>query len=228
MRVWFAMPRRQILVTFCLALSFFLLLLDSVGAFVRHPTTKPTSISRSYYYKQTHKTFNSVMTARALQATDQQSTAATTESVPNWRVLDCLTKENGNDDNTDEIRSVLRQRGVWSEEQYQDALELYEKFISCTDNYVTPGIHDALNTLDHAYRLYGAESVINSFNGGKDAVVILQLVRAAHAHYYRKIRQQQQEQEEGKTDAVTMVRPRAIYFEHKDEFPEVLVSCTVV
>jgi FAD synthetase len=56
--------------------------------------------------------------------------------------------------------------------------------------------------------------VICSYNGGKDAVVILHLVRAALAHFYEK-------QRETRPD-LQPERPRVIYFNHKDEFPEIL------
>jgi FAD synthetase len=86
--------------------------------------------------------------------------------------------------------------------------------MECADSYVAPEIKEALKCLDHAYRLYGPESVICSYNGGKDAVVILHLLRAAHAHYFRSCRQGD--------SSIQPCRPRAVYFDHKDEFPEVL------
>lgn len=135
-----------------------------------------------------------------------------TSSIPNWRIL-TLPKEG----KEDEVSMDLQQRAVWSEDRYQEALSLYDKFMSCADSYVAPGIKDALNCLDHAYRLYGPHSVICSFNGGKDAVVIFQLMRAAHANHYRQLKDQEKDQ-----DHIALVRPRALYFEHKDEFPEVL------
>ncbi len=88
--------------------------------------------------------------------------------------------------------------------------------MSCSDSYVHPVIKMALNTLDHAYRLYGPRSVICSFNGGKDAVVILHLVRAAHAKHYNDTIQSS----DGKK--LSIVRPRVVYFNHPDEFPEVV------
>lgn len=140
-----------------------------------------------------------------------------TTTLSNWRVLTPLVEEEKDSASKIEtIRETLRERAHWSDQQYHDALELYDKFISCTDSYVAPGIHDALNCLDHAYRLYGAESVINSFNGGKDAVVILHLLRAAHAHRYRQLKRQEKSE-------IKPIRPRTIYFEHEDEFSAVLV-----
>eukprot|EP00980_Cylindrotheca_fusiformis_P000666 scaffold160_cov136-Cylindrotheca_fusiformis.AAC.13 len=121
-------------------------------------------------------------------------------SIPNWRQIPSESEDYG---------KHLLGRPPWTEEQYRESLSLYEDFMSCSDSYVNSRIKDALNTLDHAYRLYGAHSVICSFNGGKDAVVILHLVRAAHAHHFNVT---------GKVP----IRPRVVYFDHKDEFPEVL------
>ena len=124
-----------------------------------------------------------------------------TKMADNWRVVPA---------GVDDYSSYLVDRAAWSESQFMDSLELYDHFMACEDSYVSPGIKEALNTLDHAYRLYGPESVICSFNGGKDAVVILHLVRAAHAKYYNS------------TSTTNMIRPRVIYFDHDDEFPEVI------
>jgi 3'-phosphoadenosine 5'-phosphosulfate sulfotransferase (PAPS reductase)/FAD synthetase len=126
-------------------------------------------------------------------------------SVSNWRLLP-------RDATEDEINGMLSLRSEWSVDQYKASLDLYDDLMACDDAYVAPLIHDALNVLDHAYRLYGPESVICSYNGGKDAVVILHLIRAAHAHYHRR----------KNDDASTPIRPRVVYFEHPDEFPEIL------
>ncbi|CAJ1953288.1 unnamed protein product [Cylindrotheca closterium] len=120
--------------------------------------------------------------------------------IPNWRAIPA--------DATD-YHEHLAARPNWSDNQYEASLELYNRFMSCSDSYMNSEIKDALNTLDHAFRLYGQHSVICSFNGGKDAVVILHLVRAAHAHYCNVTGQPPK-------------RPRVVYFDHKDEFPEVL------
>jgi len=125
---------------------------------------------------------------------------------------------------------------AWSQSAYDDALALYDHLSQCTDSYVAPLIKDALRVLDHSYRLYGAESVVGSYNGGKDAVVIVHLMRAAHANFIRQQQQQQQQQSKSQSDGsspedvIRMVRPRVIYFEHVDEFPEVelLLRDTVV
>lgn len=131
------------------------------------------------------------------------ASTAPTSTIPNWRVL--------HKDEAD-IGALLSLRAPWSQEEYQESLKLYERLMECADSYVSPGIKEALKCLDHAYRLYGPESVLCSYNGGKDAVVILHLLRAAHAHYY----------DEHHDEDAQPIRPRAVYFDHKDEFPQVL------
>ena len=51
------------------------------------------------------------------------------------------------------------------------------------DLQLAKDVHGALDVLGQAARLYGASAVVTSFNGGKDAVVILHLTRAALAHH---------------------------------------------
>jgi len=127
------------------------------------------------------------------------STTASSPTISNWRFI---PKE------ADDYTTHLVQRSHWSVEQFKESLDLYERLMSCKDSYVSPAIQAALNTLDHAYRLYGPSSVICSFNGGKDAVAILHLVRAAHAKHYN-------------STGETPIRPRAVYFNNDDEFPGV-------
>eukprot|EP00596_Hydrurales_sp_CCMP1899_P000616 CAMPEP_0119050402 /NCGR_PEP_ID=MMETSP1177-20130426/69741_1 /TAXON_ID=2985 /ORGANISM="Ochromonas sp, Strain CCMP1899" /LENGTH=524 /DNA_ID=CAMNT_0007028761 /DNA_START=373 /DNA_END=1947 /DNA_ORIENTATION=+ len=69
-------------------------------------------------------------------------------------------------------------------------------------------LNKALDILSDALRLYGKEQLFASYNGGKDAVVVLHLLRAVAAKH---------------TDE-TKVKcdPEFIYFTVKDEFPEVL------
>lgn len=79
--------------------------------------------------------------------------------------------------------------------------------------------------LEQTYRLYGPHSVIGSYNGGKDAVVILNLMRAAHAKFQRdelaRKAESGDENDSGGVEEIRTPRPRVIYFDHKDEFPEV-------
>ena len=139
---------------------------------------------------------------RGMSASMKQ-TGSTTN---NWRIIPTVSEDHA---------AQLIGRPTWSETQYKESLELYHQLMSCSDSYVHPGIKIALNTLDHAYRLYGPNSVICSFNGGKDAVVILHLVRAAHAKHYSDL-------QEAKKENVLIVRPRVVYFNHADEFPQVM------
>eukprot|EP00547_Thalassionema_nitzschioides_P009318 CAMPEP_0194229806 /NCGR_PEP_ID=MMETSP0156-20130528/44078_1 /TAXON_ID=33649 /ORGANISM="Thalassionema nitzschioides, Strain L26-B" /LENGTH=637 /DNA_ID=CAMNT_0038962365 /DNA_START=188 /DNA_END=2101 /DNA_ORIENTATION=- len=125
----------------------------------------------------------------------------------NWRKISSGLAKN-------DLRAILSSQDDWSDSQFKESLQMYETFSDCQDSYVAPLIRDALSHLDQAYRLYGPSSVVCSFNGGKDAVVILELVRAAAAHYYRTKREIEPE--------ISPKRPRVIYFDHKDEFPEIL------
>lgn len=166
-----------------------------------------------------------MMATTTSTSNDQDGTSSPlTVGVPNWRVFsgkgEKETDDNDDSDDGDNPNESLPatpermgERSPWSEEQYKESLELYEKLMSCNDSYVSPGIQNALSTLAQAYRLYGPHSVICSFNGGKDAVVILHLVRAAHASYYYNLT--------GSTDT-TPIRPRVVYFDHEHEFPEVI------
>jgi FAD synthetase len=133
------------------------------------------------------------------------SSTSTVSSTPNWRIIKSPTEETAQEE-----ANILRERELWSESSYQESLTLYAKLTSCTDSYVAGPIEVALNSLDHAFRLYGPESVICSFNGGKDAVVILHLVRAAYAHFCSEQKKE-----------MRLVRPRVVYWDHKDEFPEI-------
>eukprot|EP00546_Thalassionema_frauenfeldii_P011574 CAMPEP_0178925948 /NCGR_PEP_ID=MMETSP0786-20121207/18225_1 /TAXON_ID=186022 /ORGANISM="Thalassionema frauenfeldii, Strain CCMP 1798" /LENGTH=636 /DNA_ID=CAMNT_0020600945 /DNA_START=121 /DNA_END=2031 /DNA_ORIENTATION=+ len=127
--------------------------------------------------------------------------------IGNWKKISAGIKK-------DDIREILSTQDDWSDSQFEESIVLYEKFVNCQDSFVAPLIRDALCHVDQAYRLYGPSSVLCSFNGGKDAVVILELLRAAAAHYYRTKREIQPE--------VKPKRPRVIYFDHKDEFPEIV------
>lgn len=147
-------------------------------------------------------------------------------SFPNWRLLTGDAK-NDNDAGTSSTflhkiqnsEITVYQSAKWSKEAYLSSLELYQKLMGCEDSYIYPFIQDALHSLHHAYRLYGPENIIGSFNGGKDAAVILELMRAAHANYYHSL----------EDIAVEPIRPRVIYFNNELEFPQVydFVTCTV-
>ena len=124
------------------------------------------------------------------------------------------TRDGGNPQDA----AAALEASTWSPEAYQSALELYDRLIDyCSahgdsDENLPQLILSALDILHQAYRLYGPESVVGSYNGGKDACVILHLMRAAYANYIR----------DNPTLVGSACQPKTIYFEHEDEFPEVL------
>lgn len=89
-----------------------------------------------------------------------------------------------------------------------DSLALYEKLRSCDDAYMSKQLNSALDILSDALRLYGPQQLFASYNGGKDAVVVLHLLRAVAAKQT--------------ADTGIECSPEFIYFAVKDEFPEVL------
>ena len=179
-------------------------------------STSTTSTSTTTSDSETMKNDTSNVASASSSHQSTNSTKNDSYRSDNWRLV-----RQGDDD--EHQRRLLAERPVWDDRQYRDALELHGQLMSCTDSYVAPGIQNALNTLDHAYRLYGPESVIVSFNGGKDAVVILHLVRAAHAKYYNDtLASGGSGSSSSSSNTKTVVtRPRAVYFNHPDEFPEV-------
>ena len=197
---------------------FSILLLPTLTAFTISTTRASTLDAR-------RTTFSSRIPVRASTEESSQMAITSTNEFPNWRSLPNGESDRKSTNNISHFLHILPSTkndverppvasATWSSEAYEAALEKYEAFISCTDSYIQPFIQDALHTLDHAYRLYGPESVIGSFNGGKDAVVILELMRAAHANYHRNL-------DQGNTGGVQPTRPRVIYFNNKLEFPDV-------
>lgn len=92
-----------------------------------------------------------------------------------------------------------------------DDLALYRSLEAAAEEDTTlgHGLKQGLGVLTQALRLYGEDAVVTAFNGGKDAVVVLHLMRAALAHH----REQHAPEAGG--------RLRVIFFEQKEEFPEV-------
>ena len=88
-----------------------------------------------------------------------------------------------------------------------DALELYERLSQCDDPLLSGKVKGSLGILADALRLYGPECLFSSYNGGKDAVVTMHLLRAAVAKY--------------STDLDIPKRPQFVYFAIDDEFDEV-------
>ncbi|GAB5363163.1 hypothetical protein AAMO2058_000859900 [Amorphochlora amoebiformis] len=91
-----------------------------------------------------------------------------------------------------------------------DALTLYEHLVNCDDRTIRSDIAKSLEVFGQAFRLYGPRSVFVSFNGGKDAVVIMHLARAALAKHCVD--------NQLSPDAHKL---RVIYFLSRNEFPEI-------
>eukprot|EP00629_Pelagomonadales_sp_RCC1024_P006649 CAMPEP_0119259998 /NCGR_PEP_ID=MMETSP1329-20130426/590_1 /TAXON_ID=114041 /ORGANISM="Genus nov. species nov., Strain RCC1024" /LENGTH=240 /DNA_ID=CAMNT_0007259411 /DNA_START=230 /DNA_END=949 /DNA_ORIENTATION=+ len=86
---------------------------------------------------------------------------------------------------------------------WKPAAELHAAFSACGDAHLKSKIDGSLHILGDALRIFGSDAVYASFNGGKDACVVLHLLRAArHAH----------------PEAET---PRVIYFDASDDFDAV-------
>ncbi|KAL8437369.1 hypothetical protein ACSSS7_000964 [Eimeria intestinalis] len=131
----------------------------------------------------------------------------------------------------------LQQQQLQQQQQQQE-LELLEeqskqqKAASSGSRSFASLVDEALELLVDVLRIFGPNKVVLSFNGGKDAVVILHLYRAALVKYTRLQQQEQQQQEaeqqqqqqQGCPRCSTglVARPRAVYFHAgSQEFPEV-------
>jgi hypothetical protein len=114
------------------------------------------------------------------------------------------------------IRRLLRAQGDGGdvasaaaavEQQIAEDLAFYEAITSVDDEPLRAATLRALDILASALRLYGPQRTVVSFNGGKDADVVLHLMRAASAKYC--------------ADNSLRERPPLVYFEDPKEFPEV-------
>jgi FAD synthetase len=92
--------------------------------------------------------------------------------------------------------------------QKSDALKLYEKLRNCNDSYISSNVNNALTVISDSIKLYGPEMLFSSYNGGKDADVIMHLFRAAMAKY--------------SYDNQINYKAKVVYFAVKNEFPEIL------
>jgi len=119
----------------------------------------------------------------------------------------CSSEMGGNNQATLKHQELQNPSGMRAE-VFQEALDLYHRMRACRDTYISGEINRALDVLADAYRLYGARAVFCSYNGGKDAVVVTHLMRAALARHC--------------VDIGCIHRPRVIYFSHDKEFSEIL------
>lgn len=95
---------------------------------------------------------------------------------------------------------------------FDDSYLLYNKLIGteCGERLLPAdcaAFNASLSVLVDSFRLFGPDKVYGSFNGGKDAVAVLHLMRAAMAAYSVK--------------AGRHFKPRFVYFTPSQEFPEV-------
>jgi FAD synthetase len=170
--------------------SVFLLFISSVG------------MTQGFYVEQVLR-----MTNHGRQPEMASTPSSADSKIENWTTLPIPQAKD-----SVHYRNILDKRSSWSDNAYNESLDFYEQLVQCTDSYVSGPIQTALSCLDHSFRLYGPKSVICSFNGGKDAVVILHLLRAAYAAYCK--------QHVDNNNLV--IQPRVVYFDHADEFPEIL------
>lgn len=117
-------------------------------------------------------------------------------------------------DMTSEPRSMALHSQQALQRAQDEAYALYQQFRAYNDTQLAPALHFSLDVLASALRLYGPHRLISSFNGGKDAVVVMHLLRAAVAKYSHDHHLQ--------TGSNTIIQPSFIYFAITDEFPEVL------
>ncbi|EWM21421.1 fad synthetase [Nannochloropsis gaditana] len=117
---------------------------------------------------------------------------------------------------------------------YDDALTLYKTLRADDDSSMADKVHTALDVVEQALRLYGPSHVFASYNGGKDAVVVMHLLRAALARHVQAYDLDSPAPADTASSSPssgpsTIPRPRLVYFEQPStEFPEVkaLVSQT--
>jgi len=110
-------------------------------------------------------------------------------------------------------------------EAYEDALFLYKRMRADDDPHISTQLHTALDVVEQALRLYGPSHVFASYNGGKDAVVVMHLLRVALAHYVQA--HELDEPSSSSSTTSTVPRPRLVYFEQPStEFPEVKALVT--
>lgn len=97
----------------------------------------------------------------------------------------------------------------WSKRAYDSSLSLYRSITLSTS--IRPLIQQSIAVIYNTFQLYGPSNIITSFNGGKDAVVILELMRVVHANFHSI---------SNSTDNIKP--PRTVYFHDQHEFPQLV------
>jgi molybdenum cofactor synthesis domain-containing protein len=116
----------------------------------------------------------------------------------------------------EEDAMMWQHRVTWDESTATRYRELHAAMRACKDYDIKPLLDEALDCLRDAIRLYSADAMLCSFNGGKDATVILHLFCAALAAAAAS------DEADDITTTPPMYRPRGVYFDSPNEFPEVL------
>ncbi|CAM9394502.1 unnamed protein product [Pylaiella littoralis] len=142
-----------------------------------------------------------MMTVANGKTDEEDAAAAAAASAPFMTV----TAAEGAEGESGTLR--LRNPDSVSESAIQSGLDLYSRIMACEDPKLKDALQSAMQVLGDSLRLYGPDQLIGSYNGGKDAVVIMHLHRAAVANYCVKKGQ--------------AFRTKLIYFENEREFPEV-------
>ena len=106
------------------------------------------------------------------------------------------------------LRKISTRQDVSKESTQLESLAFYDSLRACNDAYISTHINTALDVLTDACRLYGVDNLLSSYNGGKDADVIMHLLRAVVAKLEH--------------DTGMSYKPKLVYFAVKDEFPEVI------
>ncbi|KAG8461354.1 hypothetical protein KFE25_010541 [Diacronema lutheri] len=114
-----------------------------------------------------------------------------------------------------------QQPAAQSEAAFARALGLHARFAACECPRLGPPLRRALEIFADAFRLYGADGVLGSFNGGKDAVVIFHLMRAALAHHQQGLADRETSAPGQLPPAPLRAKPQLIYFHDAREFGEV-------
>lgn len=111
---------------------------------------------------------------------------------------------------TDKAKSKGNRKDIFSHKNqyWVDSLAFYHAMRDCEDVYIAAHINHALDVLSDAVRLYGVDNLLSSYNGGKDADVVMHLLRAVAAKF--------------EFDNGVKYNPKLVYFAIEDEFPEVI------
>jgi FAD synthetase len=163
----------------------------------------------------------------ASSSTAASTTAATVVDRDDkcWRIMPTTTTPDDDLSRRLDDEMIWQDRIAWDGSAVARYKILYDSFRDCDDVYLKPLIDEALDGLLDTIRLYQTDSILCSFNGGKDATVILHLfcaALAAHAVLGADAATTSTTTTTG-ADAVApppATRPRGVYFDSPDEFAE--------